>query len=173
MQKLEILIKGSWLPRMGVGNSSNPMSSQSTGNPTTVTFQFGEHLAVVNDEQTSAMFQPAGRKVVTELGDFKLGDIEYIRIAKGGAAYDSERVCRASGFLGTSEKCEYQNYEESRLGLDSIELKINGETFYRRDAIGKQLQGQGTSLEWRDDQLKINEAWLNLMVRQDCPQGIK
>jgi hypothetical protein len=169
LAKLEILIKGSWLPRKNVGVTPNPMSSQSSGNPTTVTFQFGEALAVINDEQTSGMFQQAGRKVVTELAEFKLGDIEYIRVAKGGAGYDSERVCKASGFLGTSEECEYQNYEESRLELDSVELKVNGETFYKRDAIAKQFESN--NLEWRDDQLHINESWLKLMGRQDCPQG--
>jgi hypothetical protein len=169
LAKLEILIQGSWLPRKGMGNTPNPMSALSSGNPSTVTFQLGDSLAVVNDEQTSGMFQPAGRKVVTDFQESKLGDIEYIRIAKGGAGYDSERVCKRSGFLGTGEKCEYQNYEEGRLELNSVEMKANGETFYKRGGIGKQFEGG--NLEWRDDQLHINEAWLKLMVRTDCVQG--
>ncbi|MEZ4742492.1 MAG: hypothetical protein R3B45_08600 [Bdellovibrionota bacterium] len=169
IDKLEILVKGSWLGRKGLGETKDPMSSEAKGNPFSVTFQFGEQLAVVNDEQSQSLFQQAGRKVVTEFADLKLSDIEFIRIAKGGAEYDSERVCKRSGFLGTSEKCRYQNYEESRLELDSIELKINGETFYKRDAI--QFQFEEGTLEWRDDSLLLNEAYLSLMGREDCPQG--
>lgn len=168
LAKLEILVKGSWLPRRPLGASGSPLSDRSAGNPSSVTFQFSDSLAVVNDEQTAGMFQPAGRKVVTELAEYKLGDIEYIRITKGGAAFDSERVCEDGG-LFQGQDCEYENYEEARLELDSLELKIDGESFYKRDAIKKQLQHG--SLEWRDDQLRINEAWLKLMSREDCAQG--
>jgi hypothetical protein len=169
LQKIELLVKGSWLPRKGRGKTGSPMSSRSQGNPYTVTFQLGEQIAIINDEKTQSLFQPAGRKVVSDFGDLKLSDIEFIRISKGGALYDSERVCRKSGFLGTSEKCEYQNYEEARYELDSLELKVNGETFYKRDAIKHSLE-EG-SFEWRDDSMNINEAYLKLMGRQDCPQG--
>lgn len=166
MEKLEILIKGSWLDRKFVGDMKNLPAS--TGNPATVTFQFGDSIAVVNDEATNGLFQAAGRKVVTELVEYDLSSVEYIRISKGGAAFDGEERCTGGG-LFSSRKCKYKVFEERRYELDSIELKINDETFYKRDAIRAQLEDN--NLEWSDNNISVNEACLRLMQRQDCPQG--
>jgi transposase-like protein len=62
---------------------------------------------------------------------------------------------------------KWRNSEKNIYRLDSLVIKVNGEEFYRADAINFTFK-EG-KLVWSDRNLGLNLAFRHLMRRSDCP----
>jgi hypothetical protein len=167
IEQMEILITGAHMDRL-FRYDANSSHAGSSGTPWTYTFRFGPNIAVINDEQSNAMFIAGGKKIVTDLNTHKISDLEYLKISKGGTKLDSEKRCKKSGGLFGGQKCRHHHYEETRTQLDEIEIRVNGETLYKRTAMATPFQDG--RLEWAEEAFKANERYLELMNRTDCDQ---
>lgn len=135
------------------------------GNPRQFAFNFGEQFAYMHsDEEKQAILVPGGRVVLSkEFAGKLIRDIEFVSIEKGGIGWDSVREI-TNKFFNYSK---WRNSEKNIYRLDSLAIKVNGEEFYRADAINFTFK-EG-KLVWADRNLGLNRAFQRLMRRSDCP----
>jgi hypothetical protein len=167
IRRIEIQIKGDHLAISDWDRSLTSAALGAVGNPTQTTFDFGGGLKFTNtDENTFPLFQERGKWIVEADTDLTIGDLSNIIIQKGGYSYQATQNCWSTwGGLGTA--CEWHNREADRYKLESLSIKINGQSVYEKDSMN--LTFQRNSMSWIEKELTSNSAYTNLMKRRDCP----
>lgn len=164
IRKIELQIKGVHLEDGAVFETSD--KEPAVGQAAFIQFQFGEQLKFNNnDEEKNSVFREDGRMVFEEKGNRKIGEIEFIKVEKGGVDFKNAQTC--SQFLLFFKVCRQQNWETKRYRMDDFTVYINDQLFYKKTGANAVLERN--SLTWEDRNLGMNPSYLQLMARTDCP----
>lgn len=156
IESLEVIIDGTRAARKFAGCQDDPWSAE--GSPTTMKIKLGPSILITNDETVNTLFP--GSITKANLSDYKVSDIQYVKIEKGGFAYDNES--KPSG-------CHYNVYETDRYQMDSIKIVVNGETIYTKNVFDSHMFERNQTL-WEDKSFQTNQSWLAAMKIDDCSQ---
>ena len=164
IDSLEIRIGGSRQPDREAGKRSNKKSSE--GNPDDIVVDFGNGMTV---SMNGNGFFDNRKHTTGSLSSRKVADISRIKFEKDGIKYSNDRRCKKSGgFLGigASEKCEYEYTEENIWFLSEVKISVNGVLIYDQGGIDKTFDGRRA--EWKDDNMKNNRAYIEMLSKVSC-----
>lgn len=164
IRKIELQIKGVHLEDGAMFETSD--KEEAVGQAASIQFQFGEQLTFNNsDEEKNSVFREDGRMVFEEKGTRKIGEIEFIRVDKGGIDFKNAQTC--SQFLLFFKVCRQQNWETKRYRMDDFTVYVNDQLFYKK--TGANAVFERNALRWEDRNLGMNPSYLQMMARTDCP----
>jgi len=163
IKSIEVLVSGN-LPgprSLGIGNNR-----EDDGDSSKIAFEFGSDITITAD---IGIMKANGTITSTEFSTKKVADISKISVKKRGAKFFNNRRCRQNsswfGFKRTT-KCETDVSELNTSVLNSLEVKINGKSFYKNSNIVKSFTFGDRSLDLQG--IKNRNEYLDILAIQDC-----
>jgi hypothetical protein len=164
IENLEISIGGGNQPDRDHGTKSDKKSSK--GNPDEIVIEFAPGISVSTGG--NGFFSNKNHSTGS-LSSYRLADIAYVKFLKDGIKYDNKRVCKkVGGFLGIGarEECKYEVVEKNLWFLSEVKIKVNGTLIYDRGSINHDFDGDRS--EWKDNNLKENRAYIEMLSKVSC-----
>lgn len=162
LKSIEILVDGN-LPgprSLGFGDGRND-----DGDSSKIAFELGNDITITSD---IGIMKTKGSITSTEFSSKKVADISQIFVKKMGAKFFNDRQCHQSCslFVFCRTTCKTAISELNTSALHSLEIKINGKTFYKNSNIGKSFTFSDRTLELGD--YKNRAEYLDVLAIQDC-----
>lgn len=135
----------------------------------------------MNNEKTNPLFQNNGdiSYNVPEGKELPMGEIEWIYIKKFEPVYNQKNFCPKNEDGESSPDCQVARtiHETERYLMEDLKIKVNGFLFYEKSSThhmfstnsenDAKLQSQG--LSWEDKKPQLNDAFIKILQRTDCP----
>lgn len=164
VRSFELRVTGAHLASGNQWESQDPVESDP--NAAQVVFSFGPEMVYTNpNEEESALFTANGTFVTERYAGQRIGDIESIRIVKGGRSVESVQHCWREWLV--FNRCRWQHEETNVYRLDALEILVNEQVVFQKSGINHTFDSE--HLAWEDFNLSLNPAYQTLMARNDCP----
>ncbi|MEI8027824.1 MAG: hypothetical protein WCI18_15855 [Pseudomonadota bacterium] len=162
LKSIEILVDGN-LPgprSLGYGDAR-----KDDGDSSKIAFEFGNDITITSD---IGIMKNKGSITSTEFSSKKVADISQISVKKMGTKFFNDRQCHqsCSVFVFCKSSCKTAISELNTFALNSLEIKINGQTFYKNRNIGESFTFGNRNLELGD--YKNRAEYLDVLAIQDC-----
>ncbi len=162
LKSIEILVDGNLPGPKSLGYGAGRTDD---GDSSKIAFEFGNDITITSD---IGIMKDNGSITSTEFSLKKVADISQISVKKMGAKFFNDRKCHqsCSVFVFCKSTCKTAISELNTSALNSLEVKINGKTFYKNSNIGKSFTFGDRNLELSD--YKNRAEYLDVLAIQDC-----
>ena len=164
LKSIEILVNGN-LPGPRMIGLGNPMTDD--GDSTKFAFSLGSDITINAD---LGIMKANGTLSSTEFAAKKVADISQLQVTKMGAKFFNDRKCTqsCSVFVFCRTTCQTAISELNSAVMTSLEIKINGKSFYKNANLGKAFTFGDRVLSIKD--YKNRAEYLDLLAVQDCAE---
>ncbi len=167
---LEVFLKGTHLADSDWDRAFTEEERSTEGNPERISIGLSKEINLVNsNEVENPIFTQDGYIASEDFGAFKVADLQYLRVKKGGKGQKADLNCWSIfGWTkwGPGKKCEWQNRESHRYALDEVTVKVNGEVFLR--FTGLDFQFADNQDTWQETQLSKSTEYIQFMTSDSC-----
>ncbi len=158
-----------------IGNFSKVPVPVLNGSASTLSFAMGSSIIANIDQDKYGVV--GGSPYVYKVSDqVVVGDIQYLRVSKLGFGYTGRESC-TSGFLGATQNCDYQVFEQNIFTINGLKISIKtsgGSTTTIYDnhnlnfTLGSTRYSKMALSSWTESNFTTNDNWIRFIQDTNC-----